>query len=590
MLLVLILLKMAGKDVSDSSTEFNFHKALWLGIIIGLGLSNHWPLLVLFSPAFLILSWPCLPNLARKSPVLLFGAVIGLTPYIWMVVRSNMAPEISFAGPIDEPRKFMDLILRRTYVGADYELGVGVRDKINFIEFQTKSLINQMTLMGVCLALLGLIYGSKNRAIDIALLSGAGCTSFLLIILLDREYSLVNSFVYRVYPLPFYAVVGIYIAVGLDRLKVSLSYLSTRWLKVLVWWLFLAMTPILPMLVHASKNYRANYVWAEEYAKTVLDELPDGARLILFSDADLSPGSYVSLFLGYRSDIELVSGSGLVLKKRLFDPWLIKDDKQKSDAIESSLKETSRQSCFVGISHRPQAFAGVVWRGITACYNTEDDRIYNSLDIVSAERFADLQMFRTSDNWTMMVADTVDGHMVDVLLSKFHKGVGEGYERMAVIADDARNGLRGKLSFLRSIKRTAAEVDLESQLELLVEAEAQAATRAYTKNDKVELYRLKARILDDLHREAEAENVLLAAIEHKPTWRNPVLPTLLTRLFRNEKEEKISRISRLDPDLNVVKEIYEFYIHNKNESGLMLSMVQEDKRISLSEGGVIEIE
>jgi hypothetical protein len=84
--------------------------------------------------------------------------------------------------------------------------------------------------------------------------------------------------------------------------------------------------------------------------------------------------------------------------------------------------------------------------------------------------------------------------------------------------------------------------------------------------------------------------VLLAAIEHKPTWRNPVLPTLLTRLFRNEKEEKISRISRLDPDLNVVKEIYEFYIHNKNESGLMLSMVQEDKRISLSEGGVIEIE
>src|SRR5438477_6615519 len=73
----------------------------WMALVFGLSLSNHYPLMLLVAPAFVILLWPIRAEVLRRFGILAWLVILGLLPYAWMVRRSWMALPINFDGPLE---------------------------------------------------------------------------------------------------------------------------------------------------------------------------------------------------------------------------------------------------------------------------------------------------------------------------------------------------------------------------------------------------------------------------------------------------------------------------------------------------------
>src|SRR5437762_13760952 len=73
----------------------------WMALVFGLSLSNHYPLMLLVAPGFVILLWPLRGELLSRFGLLSWLVILGLLPYAWMVRRSWQALPISFNGPLE---------------------------------------------------------------------------------------------------------------------------------------------------------------------------------------------------------------------------------------------------------------------------------------------------------------------------------------------------------------------------------------------------------------------------------------------------------------------------------------------------------
>jgi hypothetical protein len=119
-------------------------QAVWLSrniaLCFGLGLSNHWPLFVLSSPLVIAMLWPW-----DRSRIILFikaipFLLVGLLPYLWMVIRSQMDPVISFYGPINSLYKLWFVISRAGYADVDTSSTATWIDKYEFAVYFDYSL------------------------------------------------------------------------------------------------------------------------------------------------------------------------------------------------------------------------------------------------------------------------------------------------------------------------------------------------------------------------------------------------------------------------------------------------------------------
>src|SRR5437588_5254718 len=79
----------------------------WMALVFGLSLSNHYPLMLLVAPAFLILLWPERKTLLDRFGLLLVLVIVGLVPYAWMVRRSWQPLPISFDGPLESIQEIL---------------------------------------------------------------------------------------------------------------------------------------------------------------------------------------------------------------------------------------------------------------------------------------------------------------------------------------------------------------------------------------------------------------------------------------------------------------------------------------------------
>jgi hypothetical protein len=128
----------------------------------------------------------------------------------------------------------------------------------------------------------------------------------------------------------------------------------------------------------------------------------------------------------------------------------------------------------------------------------------------------------------------------------------------------------------------------DESLALLEEAHLQA-DRAYVKQDLIDLYQLTARELERAGRADEAWQMRWRAVEVKPTWRNELLPEVLTELFRARREQELRMLMALDPDFAVLGEIYDFYVANRDREGFGLTMKREGVLLTIKADGTFEI-
>src|SRR5207237_6387856 len=89
----------------------------WMALVFGLSLSNHYPLMLLVAPAFVILLWPLRRELLQRFGTLAWLVILGLVPYVWMVRRSWMALPLSFNGPLESIQEIVFFLSRAGYAG-----------------------------------------------------------------------------------------------------------------------------------------------------------------------------------------------------------------------------------------------------------------------------------------------------------------------------------------------------------------------------------------------------------------------------------------------------------------------------------------
>lgn len=290
-------------------------------LIYGLGLSNHWPLLAVSTPAFGCLLWQHKRDVGRQILKSIPYLCIGLVFYIWMVVRSRMEPFISFYGPIDSLGELWFYISRQAYSTIDSNLSADWSDKGFFLMSSLIDTAKQFGPLGIIPLLTGFVFQWThwNKTLAASLLFLYLGNTLLLILLLGFDYDYYHQNIFRVYPLMAYAVCAVWIALGIKIIcQKIMKYIDNKirksFLTAAVGLLFVGNT----LIANTVENYRKNDVWVDEYANAIFSNIEQDSILFTYGDIDVWTLGYHHFILNQRPDIQLYSLKGIVYSNRLF--------------------------------------------------------------------------------------------------------------------------------------------------------------------------------------------------------------------------------------------------------------------------------
>lgn len=324
---------------------------LWVAaaLLIGAGLANHLPLLVLGSPLLLAPVLVAGRDFWRRVPYLLplALAVAGLL-YGWLLWRSHVATPVNFLGVIDNWDTFWGYIARKLYVGTDNSVNSGMADKLGYARYFVTQLFTQFSPLGFGLALWGLLAawraGLRAHIGLLCELAAFFCSSFLLIWLLGFDYEYLTTAVFRPYMLIAYCILALWFGFGLHA---CLKALRARGA-----WFAPAFAALCLCLFAGTgvwngiknENYQPHSSFAAEQARTILNMLEPNSVLIAYGDMYIFPLAYMQMVEGMRPDVRLLNYSGQMLEDREVEPL---DWKWNNDQVSARWKE------FIRANRRP---------------------------------------------------------------------------------------------------------------------------------------------------------------------------------------------------------------------------------------------
>jgi transmembrane protein TMEM260 (protein O-mannosyltransferase) len=487
--------------------------------LFGLSLANHWPLMLLSSPCFLLLLLPARREVLRASLGMLGIAIVtAVAPYVWMVVRSRMDPEISFYGPLPNLDSVVFFISRRGFRNVDVSQAADLSDKLHYLGFLLSEMVRQFTPLGAVLAGYGLVWQWRrwNLATCLGLVAGGLGSSLVLWAMLGFDYEPLMQSVIRRYPLIAYGVLSIWLVLGLEAVM-SHARRGTRTLRIAA---SVALVAVV-FLSHRAANVRKDDTWARDYATAVLQSLERDAILFVHGDDDAFPIGYVHEVEGVRPDVTLYNDEGLVFRNRLF----------RFDAPDKA----SRLSAFVRDSHRPIYYTA----GSSAHeFSVEDGGLYEKVrkDVPgrvwvfalgeTSRAFLD-RMERTSlsDPWALHQRDGLRRRFMGVLAYfKYYepqlflaKGFSADYERLA----GTSHGSLGRLTF------AVLEKADPSEFFSWVDDATRRLERTGSKSERAWPPYMKGTLQLRLKQDAEALASLDEALRIYPSHKNPAALALL---------------------------------------------------------------
>ena len=316
-LLFLILLILAVNYLSNQNKSV----LICIAFVYGLALSNHWPLIILSSPMLICIVWPVRKYIYSHILVIIPAILLGLLPYLWMFIRSQMDPLISFNGPINNLHELILTVSRDVYSESESSPSANWFDKLLFSGFVLRETMQQFGSISAVFAVTGFIYQWKYwpRLFCFALLAGYLGNTFLLIGLLDFDYDYLHRAIFRVYPLIAYLCVVLWISLGVYAGSIMLKKFKHITLQLNhIQALFCLLLVGVTFAVNLPKNYRAKDNWAEKYASVILESLADNA--IIFTKGDTMTGQvgYLHFIDGVRPDVSVYNELGLAFSNRLF--------------------------------------------------------------------------------------------------------------------------------------------------------------------------------------------------------------------------------------------------------------------------------
>jgi len=401
-LLFFLLLNMALQYSTGTALK-DKRLLILMAFIYGLSLSNHWPLMILSTPALLIVLWPRRRQFVSMIPVCLPFILLGLLPYVWMVFRSQMEPAISFYGALNSWSDFWFTISRAGYSGVDSSLSAGWWDKWHYEGFILGETTRQFGPVGIVFVVIGFLYQWRiwPRTVTIGLTLGYLCNTFLLIILLGFDYEEQYRLIIRVYPLIAYGIAALWLALGVYFIyKILINFLSLNVKKNVVGISFIILIVATTLMGNIAKNYRAADTWAEDYARIILESLRPEA--VLFTYDDLSVGSigYLNLVENVRPDIALYNRQALIIGNRLYSPFTL-DESKARHKFDTFINDSDRPVYYIGNNVLSSQFGGFYFGLYFQVNKVLPAKLYQSVSLPLIEEYFESLLLREKpmDAW-----------------------------------------------------------------------------------------------------------------------------------------------------------------------------------------------
>ena len=306
--------------------------------LYGMSLANHWPLMILAAPGLFLLILPAGRAMFRRLPMLFSVAALGAAvPYVWMFLRAQQSPKISFYGSMNGLGDLWYHISRKGY-SHFYGSAPKWEDNFEFLRWFGGEAMLQLTLPAFLLALLGLAVLLRRRQLAAA---GSGLLVFLaqslvLIILTNFSFNYVQIGIFRPYSLVCYGLLAIWSAVGF---QVLMDYLGPRLhpdrgrrpgLQV-------ALAAVLGLAMVAfsvqenwRKNDRSADDFPEKYAEMIFGHMGPDAIMLASNDVETGVLGYYYFVENRRQDITLTHRSGFVYNKQSNRPRMPQKEKRRT--------------------------------------------------------------------------------------------------------------------------------------------------------------------------------------------------------------------------------------------------------------------
>jgi hypothetical protein len=286
--------------------------------LLGLSLANHWPLVIVSGPLVLFAVWPVRNLLWRRWPQLAGGLALSFSIYLLLYVRSRSGTQYLFLGPMGTLSDVWGYITRSYYKLADSQAPFKAGETLKFIgSYVWNQGVLELTPLSLPLFIAGFRQlWSQHRHLALQLLYGLLSTSVVLATSLHFEFNELNYNVFRVFHLIPHVCFVFVCIVGVQ----AIAELQQKWGYAIACALVSATVLAATTFGALTNNFRGDDL-AEGYSKLILDSLPKNAVLFAATDADVGPMAYVNGVLGHRSDVRLMTQTGVFFPDRLFDPF-----------------------------------------------------------------------------------------------------------------------------------------------------------------------------------------------------------------------------------------------------------------------------
>ncbi len=297
---------------------------LYLAIFLfSLALTNHWPLMLLASPALLVTLLPCRENLVAvlRTPVfwVLAGLLVlaGLSPYL-LLLRSHVP--VALYGDVRSLSELFNYVARTQY--TDHQVLADNMDRFRYMLWVLKESGHQFGLAGLPVMLFGVVVAIRKygHSVNIAMLLIFLSATLLLNLLINFQYDFFWRAVFKPYPVISYVALAFWFSAGASDLLNRIADRAGGRAGLVR--SGLAIMLVLSVLAgNVTVNNRSGNEWVERYGRQVLESLP--SRAVFFARGDFEVGlfGYLHLVAGVRPDIELRSWNHLVFDNRLASPY-----------------------------------------------------------------------------------------------------------------------------------------------------------------------------------------------------------------------------------------------------------------------------
>ncbi len=324
-----------------------------LSFVVGLGLSNHWPLFVLSGVGFLPLIVKHLDKFLSLLKIQTFFLslvclLIGLSPYLTLFQAD---PLIAIYGPVSS-ENFVPYVLREYY--TDNHLDARWSDKSEYLLWMVPLTFGQLGWLAAPLIALGVLLAEKKLQLShlISLLLVYAASTFLLAAMLNFRFEVQYQAIFYPYPVIAMAPVACFFAVGACWLIRRLNTIHSG---------YGVSVGVLLILGVIGNNYsvvdRSSSRISAEYAETVLHMMPEDAVLFVEGDSQTGPIGFVSRVQNKRPDVLVQSLLGLLFRDNIVQPnWSeqerlghLRDYAQDSPRPVFSMKRLSESDADYGL-------------------------------------------------------------------------------------------------------------------------------------------------------------------------------------------------------------------------------------------------